>query len=141
VRRGQALFTVRRGGNTLTFHSPLSGKVAKVNRELEFSLDMMRFRPYEHGWICAIDPTDLSADLAKMRIGADAVAWYQAEVETFRKKLADELAADRPRTKDSHADSKENAEAAWKTFADCFLGVGSGPVRTVAEAPTAGAAK
>jgi len=121
VRRGEPLFTVRRGDCSLTFHSPLSGRVSKVNHELEFNLDMLRLRPYEQGWICAVDPSDLTADLAKMTIGADAVAWYRADVEKFRDSLAQELGASRPHEKDEHAKSEDNAVAAWRTFAACFL--------------------
>jgi CheY-like chemotaxis protein len=130
VRRGQPLFTVRRGNSSLTFCSPLSGRVSRVNRELEFNLDVMRVRPYEQGWICAIEPSELTADLSKMKIGADAVAWYQGQVETLRRKLAEELAANRPRPKDAHAGTEDNAEAAWEAFATCFLRPESGLPRS-----------
>lgn len=121
VRKGQALFVVQRGEHPLTFHSPLSGRVSKVNHELEFNLDLMRMRPYEQGWICVIEPSDLTNDLSGMTLGAGAVAWYQAQVESFRRKLAEEMAADGHGEKAHEAGAEQNAEAAWTAFASCFL--------------------
>lgn len=120
VRRGHALFTVRRGDCSLIFPSPLSGRVSKVNHELEFGVHMMRLRPYEEGWVCAVEPSDLTADLARLQIGADAVDWYRARVESFRTKLAQEAARIRP-VGDVHLNSDENAVAAWRTFATFLL--------------------
>ncbi len=121
VRKGQALFVLQRGDHPLTFHSPLSGRVSKVNHELEFNLDLMRMRPYEQGWICMIEPSNLSGELAGMTLGAGAVAWYQAQVESFRRKLAEEMAGDGRGEKAHEAGAEQNAEAAWSAFASCFL--------------------
>lgn len=122
VRKGQPLFALRRGERSLAFHSPLSGRVSKVNHELEFNLDLMRLRPYEQGWICMIEPSNLRGDLSDMTLGADAVAWYQAQVETFRRKLTEEMAAERGAEKAHAAGAEKNAEAAWVAFASCFVG-------------------
>jgi len=121
IAKGQPLFVLRRGEHSLTFRSPLSGRVSHVNHELEFNLDLMRVRPYEHGWICNIDPSNLTGDLADLTLGADAVAWYQARVEAFRRKLAEEV-AETPPEKGHAAGAKANVDAAWKAFASCFLG-------------------
>ena len=125
VRKGQALFVLQRGGQPLTFHSPLSGRVSRVNHELEFNLDLMRMRPYEQGWICMIEPSDLTADLSGMTLGAGAIAWYQAQVENFRRRLAEEMAADGRAEKAHEAGAEQNAEAAWSAFASCFLSQGT----------------
>lgn len=134
VRKGQALFAIRRGDRSLTFRSPLSGRVSKVNHELEFNPALMRLRPYDQGWICVIEPNNLTGDLAGMTLGADSVAWYQTQVESFRRKLAEAMAANRPPDKAHRAGTGENAEAAWNAFASCFLGpeagLAAGPVGT-----------
>lgn len=127
VRKGQALFALRHGERSLTFRSPLSGRVSKVNHELDFNLDLMRLRPYEQGWICMIEPSHLTGDLSDMTLGADAIAWYQEQVESFRRKLTEEMAVNRPPEKAHAAGKEENAEAAWATFASCFLGPEAGP--------------
>jgi CheY-like chemotaxis protein len=121
VRKGQALFVVRRGERSLTFRSPLSGRVSRVNHELEFNPALMRLRPYDQGWICAIEPTNLRGELSEMTLGADAVAWYQAQVENFRRALAQEMMAGRAPEKAHAAGTEENADAAWAAFASCFL--------------------
>jgi len=122
VRKGEALFMLRRGEHSLTFRAPLSGRVSKVNHELEFNLDLMRMRPYDLGWICMIEPSSLTGDLAGMTLGADAVAWYQGQVENFRRKLTEEMAANPPGEKAHKAGAEQNVEAAWNVFAMCFLG-------------------
>ena len=121
VCKGQALFTIRRGNSALTFCSPLTGRVSKVNHELEFNPALMRLRPYEQGWICAIEPKNLTGDLAGMTLGADSVAWYQTHAESFRRKLAEAMTANRSPDKDHTAGASENADAAWSAFASCFL--------------------
>lgn len=126
VRKGEALFVLRRGDHTLTFHAPLSGRVLKVNHELEFDLDLMRMRPYEQGWICVIDPNNLTRELSDMTLGADAVAWYQRQVESFRRKLSEEMAANGPPEKTHEAGAEGNAEAAWNAFSSCFLAAEAG---------------
>ncbi len=125
VGKGQQLFVLRRGQHSLTFRSPLSGRVSSVNHELDYNLDLMRLRPYDHGWICTIDPSNLTGDLADMTLGADAVAWYQTRVEAFHRKLA-EAVADTPPEQSHAAGAKANVDAAWKAFASCFLGAQAG---------------
>ena len=122
MHRGQPLFTVQRGDLLMTFHSPLSGKVSKINHGLEYQLDLMRLRPFEQGWICAIEPSNLTADLDRLTIGADAVAWYQAQVDGFRRRLEDQLALDRAGGHGETRGAETASQATWKAFAACFLG-------------------
>ncbi|MEA1905236.1 MAG: glycine cleavage system protein GcvH [Candidatus Hadarchaeota archaeon] len=44
-------------------YSPLSGKVKEVNKELEDSPELVNSSPYEQGWICVLEPSDLEAEL------------------------------------------------------------------------------
>jgi len=125
VRRGQALFTVERDGRRMTFTSPLTGRVSRVNHELDFHLNVMRLRPYEQGWLCAIEPADLTADLDRLTIGADSVAWYQAHVESFRRRLQEDLAERRGSEKRATRDDSGQIDAAWTAFGACFLAPGN----------------
>jgi len=134
VRKGDTLFVLRRGERSLTFRSPLSGRVSKVNHELEFNLDLMRIRPYDQGWICMIEPTSLTGDLSGMKLGADAVAWYQEQVESFRRTLTEEMAANPPGEKAHKAGAEQNVDAAWKVFASCFLAAQAVPASVPAGA-------
>jgi CheY-like chemotaxis protein len=125
VRRGETLFTVERAGRSMSFAAPLSGRVTRVNHELDFHLSLMKLRPYEQGWICAVEPSDLTGDLGKLTIGADSVTWYQAHVESFHRKLAEELARHRPSEKRATKGGNGEADAAWSAFGVCFLRAGS----------------
>ncbi|MGA7306922.1 MAG: response regulator [Rhodothermales bacterium] len=83
--KGDSLFTLHRGGNELTFPSPAGGKVAFLNESLASHPERVNESPFEDGWVCAIDPAHLPEDLQGFRIGADAIAWYEDEIDRFRK--------------------------------------------------------
>jgi CheY-like chemotaxis protein len=121
VRRGDALFGVQVDGQVLTFTAPLAGKVVHVNHDLDYQLDLMRLRPYDQGWICTLDPQELSADLGQLVIGADAVARYQADARRYTDQLQAELASEPPvHGKEGRPDGVER-RAACRAFAGCFL--------------------
>ena len=113
VRCGETLFRVKSGEREIAFPSPLSGRVTRVNHELEYQIERLRQRPYEAGWICAVEPEDLTHDLQRLRIGADAVDWYQEEVESFRRVL-DELAP-------LDSAEEQTGDEAWQAFARACL--------------------
>ena len=121
VRRGDALFALDIAGQELRFSAPLAGKVVHVNHDLDYQLDLMRLRPYEQGWICTIDPQELTADLGKLVIGADAVSWYQSEARHFTDRLTEELAAEPAVDRKSPHPNGTAQRAACRAFAKCFL--------------------
>jgi len=84
VRRGAPLFSVRRGERTVRLASPVSGRVLRLNGALRREPATVGTSPYDRGWVCVIEPADLPADLAELRIGQPAVAWYQEEIEGLR---------------------------------------------------------
>lgn len=83
VRRGDPLVTLVRNGHRITLPSPVTGRVVAVNEELEHRPEMVNLRPYETGWVCWIEPDDLPAELPSLRIGANATAWYEQEIERY----------------------------------------------------------
>ena len=92
-----------------------------VNHDLDYQLDLMRLRPYDQGWICTLDPQELSADLGQLVIGADAVARYQADARRYTDQLQAELASEPPvHGKEGRPDGVER-RAACRAFAGCFL--------------------
>jgi CheY-like chemotaxis protein len=123
VRRGDALFalSIGGGGEELRFSAPLSGKVVHVNHDLDYQLDLMRLRPYEQGWICTIDPQELTSDLGKLVIGADGVGWYQAEARRFTDRLTEELAAEPAVDRKSPHPNGTAQRAACRAFDKTFL--------------------
>jgi CheY-like chemotaxis protein len=88
VRRGDVLFTVRRGEETAQLRAPISGEVTRVNDSLKGSPRLVIESPYDRGWVCLLRPSDLGAELAGLRIGRPVVSWYQSEVLRMREGLA-----------------------------------------------------
>ena len=88
VKRGEPLFTVRRGEEAVRVLSPLSGEVTQVNEELRHAPRLVIDSPYGRGWTCLLRPSDLAVDLASLRIGKPVVAWYQDEITRLRKEQA-----------------------------------------------------
>ena len=80
VRQGEPLFSVRRGAQSARFMAPLSGRVAQVNEALERDPSRAIESPYDQGWICLLQPSDLAGELAHLKIGQPVVAWLQQEV-------------------------------------------------------------
>ncbi len=137
VSRGETLFRVLHGDRQIAFPSPLTGRVSRVNHELTYNLDLFRQRPYEAGWVCCIEPSQLTPDLRRLRIGADAVGWYRDEVETYRSALRELVerraaAGGAPEATEPLPGAEETAEEVWQAFADaCVTGQRRG-----AEAPS-----
>jgi len=84
VKRGQALFSVRKGNRRVTFRAPLSGKVVNANTTFAHSTEALDKTPYENNWICIIDADQLDTELPELKIGNSAVAFYREELERFR---------------------------------------------------------
>jgi DNA-binding response OmpR family regulator len=129
VKRGEVLFRVKNGDRDIAFPSPLTGRVSRVNHELVYDLELFQQRPYQAGWICTIAADDLTADLRRLRIGADAVDWYQEEVAAFRRTLS-ELMERRSTAEPGEptADELESVEEAWQAFAAACGGAEEDPV-------------
>jgi CheY-like chemotaxis protein/glycine cleavage system H lipoate-binding protein len=84
VKAGQPLFSVRQGQRTIHFNAPVSGKVSKVNAALAKDVARLNVTPYDHNWVCVIDPDNVDNDLQSLKIGKSAVEFYQQEIEQFR---------------------------------------------------------
>jgi CheY-like chemotaxis protein len=83
IERGAALFSISFGDHSLTIPSPLSGKVISVNSEQTEHPEWLAIKPFELSWMCRIEPSDLAGELPGLRIGLDAVNWYQQELDRY----------------------------------------------------------
>jgi glycine cleavage system H lipoate-binding protein len=84
VASGDALFTLTRNGAVVRCTAPLGGRVVAVNEALRDDVSRLRESPYVHGWVCALAPRDLAAELPQLRIGQPLIAWYQDEIVRLR---------------------------------------------------------
>jgi CheY-like chemotaxis protein len=83
IARGETLFSVAWGDYRLDMPSPLSGTVISVNPEQAEHPEWLAIKPFELSWMCRLEPSALAAELPGMRIGHDAVDWYQQELDRF----------------------------------------------------------
>lgn len=88
IKRGEPLFTVHRGAESLKFLAPLTGELTQTNEALKRQPQLVMQSPYDRGWTCLVRPADLAAELEGLRIGRPVVEWYQEEISRLRKELA-----------------------------------------------------
>jgi CheY-like chemotaxis protein len=87
LRRGETLFSVLAGGRQVRFVAPLGGSAVEINEALRRDPSPLVTSPYDRGWVCRLEPSDVSGDLPRLRIGIPAVEWYRAEVARLRRIL------------------------------------------------------
>ena len=125
VEKGAPLFSIQQGDLSLSFPSPVSGRVSAVNAQLLDNPELIKLKPYELGWVCRIEPTKLADDLREMKVGEDAVAWYRGEVDRYTE-MKEKIARERG---DEEADADAGGDAAsdvrdqatWLAFSQTFV--------------------
>jgi len=88
VRQGEPAFAALQGGKRIEFVSPIDGVVCGVNEGINADPSAARCEPYGKGWAFAIRPTNLSANLRKLKIGGEAAEWLSKEVRSFTEFLS-----------------------------------------------------
>ncbi len=89
VNAGQPLFTVKQGNRSVTFNSPVTGKVSQINTLLKDNLASLEVTPYEKNWICALDTDKIDDEIKGMSIGKSAVTLFQDDIEKFKVLIRD----------------------------------------------------
>jgi CheY-like chemotaxis protein/glycine cleavage system H lipoate-binding protein len=84
VKKGQSLFTVNQGQRSISFKSPVSGKVKEVNKFINDELDSLDISPYDINWICEIDADELDSEISNLKIGKSAVTLYENDIERLQ---------------------------------------------------------
>lgn len=101
VVKGQPLFRIKQGSNSVQFTSPLSGTIAKINQDLGEDTSVLDFSPYDKNWICVIDADKLDSELPELKVGKSAVAFYQEEIDRYVKLIREVLKKDEACTEKS----------------------------------------
>lgn len=89
VKAGQPLFTIKQTNRSITFNSPISGKVSQINTVLKEYVEALDVTPYERNWICALDAENLDSEIKDLQIGKAAVAFFQKDIEKFKTVITD----------------------------------------------------
>lgn len=123
VGKGETLFTLRHGNHRLAVPSPVGGRVTSVNTELHDRPELIKLKPYQLGWVCAMDPVHLTEDLRELRIGADAVSWYRGEIHRYGEMIREALRAREGEGKSVRAGKDaELDDVTWEVFERAFAG-------------------
>lgn len=84
IKKGDPLFKIKQGERTLTFISPINGKITEINPSILESPETILNDPYFNGWIVMIEPEDVSSELKNLLIGNEASQWLRNEIKRFR---------------------------------------------------------
>ncbi len=87
VAKGQPLFNATQGNKLVQFFAPVSGQVKAINHDLAEDFDVLDFTPYEKNWVCSIDADKLEIELGELKIGKNAVNFYQDEIDRYISKM------------------------------------------------------
>jgi CheY-like chemotaxis protein/glycine cleavage system H lipoate-binding protein len=104
ITKGQPLFMVKQDNKSIQFNSPVSGQVKKVNQELRDDIASLEYTAYEKNWICQIDADNLDTELSQLKIGKNAVNFYQEEIERYSEEIKRFL---------KNESSREGSEFIW----------------------------
>ncbi|MFB3921464.1 MAG: glycine cleavage system protein H [Terriglobia bacterium] len=83
VWAGAPLFRIAAGDRTLTVPAPVTGRVVKVNGDLQDRPELVFQAPYTEGWVCEFLPSRLAEEKPAWRLGEKAVTWFEQEVRRF----------------------------------------------------------
>ncbi len=84
VSKGQHLFSVKQGTHSIPFNSPVSGKVEGINKALLNDLERLESTTYYKNWFCRIDTSHLDEELKELRIGQNAVDFFNEDIERLQ---------------------------------------------------------
>ncbi len=88
LRQGEPAFAALQSGKRIEFVSPVDGIVCAVNDQINVDPVAARKEPYGKGWAFMIRPSNLSQNLKKLRIGAEAATWLEREARSFTEFLS-----------------------------------------------------
>jgi glycine cleavage system H lipoate-binding protein len=95
VKQGEPFAAIRQGGRAVFLAAPVDGEVCAVNGELAKIPGLIKRDPYTRGWLVAVRPKNLTANLSRLAIGEGAVAWLKGELAGLREFLHVTLALQR----------------------------------------------
>ena len=85
VEQGKPCGSMESGKWVGRIYAPVSGKVESCNQELDDSPELINESPYEKGWICKINPSNLQEELNHLMRGESLVEFIKTEIERVKK--------------------------------------------------------
>jgi len=121
IRKGETLFSLTYGDFRLDIPSPVSGQVITVNSEHTEHPEWLAIKPFELSWMCRVEPSNLAAELPGLKIGHDAVDWYQKELDRYSELAGNTIEIDAAGASDNSAAGEEKRSKVLARFAEPFL--------------------
>lgn len=85
VEQGKPCGSMESGKWVGRIYATVSGKVEAINQELEDSPELINESPYEKGWICKINPSNLQEELKNLMKGDGVAEFIRSEIERVKK--------------------------------------------------------
>lgn len=85
VEQGKPCGSMESGKWVGRIYAPVSGKVESVNQELEETPELINESPYDKGWICKINPSNLEEELKNLLKGETLVEFIKSEIDRVKK--------------------------------------------------------
>ena len=95
VHKGDNIFTVKQGKREAVFNSPVDGVISEVNDDVSKNPALIKDNPYDKGWIYAITPSNLAANIKSLSVAEDAMKWIKLEVQRFEKFISEQFSEDK----------------------------------------------
>lgn len=124
VKKGQSLFTINQGTRSITFKSPVSGKVKELNKFVNEDTESLDVTTYEQNWICEIDADELDVEIPQLKIGKAAVSFYQDDIDKLKEmksKLKTGKEEFEPDGVIYTGEMEKLDNISWKRFAETFF--------------------
>ncbi|HEB81044.1 MAG TPA: glycine cleavage system protein GcvH [Chromatiales bacterium] len=82
VKKDKSCATVESGKWVGPAKVPVAGEVMEINDAVASKPDLINEDPYGAGWLVRIKPVDWDADSGDLKTGADALAAFEAKMES-----------------------------------------------------------
>jgi CheY-like chemotaxis protein len=124
IKKGQPLFTVKQKNRSVTFNSPVSGKIKEINNLLNTNLESLEISPYEENWVCQFVTEDLDSEIPRLKIGKAAVSFFQNDIEhlqALKKKIKIGSEEDKDNGHLYIGEMEKLDDIGWKRYSEEFF--------------------
>jgi glycine cleavage system H protein len=85
VEQGKPCGSMESGKWVGRIYAPVSGKVESSNQDLEETPELINESPYDKGWICKINASNLQEELKNLMKGDSLKEFIKSEIERVKK--------------------------------------------------------
>ncbi|MCX6142538.1 MAG: hypothetical protein NTZ35_04890, partial [Ignavibacteriales bacterium] len=83
VKKGEPLFALTEGGQTLTLRAPMDGRILSMNEQLPKNPRLLKENLFSDGWAYTIQP-EKPSELRNLMLGEETRSWIPEEFRRLR---------------------------------------------------------